>query len=242
MPAKGIAVSLLQVRDMVARFGGVIALDGVSLDVPEGAIFGLIGPNGAGKTTLINMISGLIAPNAGHILFDGQRGPWPIAQAVRHGIVRTFQQTRAFLGLSARENLRIAATHSPDPACIHELIETCNLTQVLDRTVRDLPYATLRHLGIALALALKPRLLLLDEPAVGLTADEVARLAALIRRWHATGITVLLVEHNVHFLMDISQRVAVLDRGRLLFEGTPQECQAEQKVIEVYLGRQHADD
>jgi len=234
-------MSLLQVRNIQAHFGGVIALAGVSLDVPEGSIFGLIGPNGAGKTTLINLVSGLIAPSAGHIVFDGRRGPWSIAQTVRHGIVRTFQQTRAFLGLSVRENLRIAAVHSPDPGCIEELIQTCNLGDVLDRTARDLPYATLRHLGIALALALKPRLLLLDEPAVGLTADEVARLGALVRRWNAVGITVLLVEHNVHFLMEISQRVAVLDRGLLLFEGSPRECQAEQKVIDVYLGRRQTD-
>jgi len=234
-------MSLLQVRNIQARFGGVVALAGVSLDVPEGSIFGLIGPNGAGKTTLINLVSGLIAPSAGHIVFDGRRGPWSIAQTVRHGIVRTFQQTRAFLGLSVRENLRIAAVHSPDPGCIEELIQTCNLGDVLDRTARDLPYATLRHLGIALALALKPRLLLLDEPAVGLTADEVARLGALVQRWNAVGITVLLVEHNVHFLMEISQRVAVLDRGLLLFEGSPQECQAEQKVIDVYLGRRPTD-
>ncbi|KUL94530.1 branched-chain amino acid ABC transporter substrate-binding protein [Bosea sp. WAO] len=234
-------MSLLQIRDIEARFGGVVALGGVSLDVPEGMIFGLIGPNGAGKTTLINMVSGLIAPTAGHIVFDGARGPWPIAQTVRRGIVRTFQQTRAFLGLSVRENLRIATVHSPDPASIDELIEACNLGDVLDRTARDLPYATLRHLGIALALALKPRLLLLDEPAVGLTVGEVERLGALVRRWNAAGITVLLVEHNVRFLMEVSQRVAVLDRGRLLFEGTPEQCQAEQKVIDVYLGRRAAD-
>ena len=234
-------MSLLQIRDIEARFGGVVALGGVSLDVPEGMIFGLIGPNGAGKTTLINMVSGLIAPTAGHIVFDGARGPWPIAQTVRRGIVRTFQQTRAFLGLSVRENLRIATVHSPDPGSIDELIEACNLGDVLDRTARDLPYATLRHLGIALALALKPRLLLLDEPAAGLTAGEVERLGALVRRWNAAGITVLLVEHNVRFLMEVSQRVAVLDRGRLLFEGTPEQCQAEQKVIDVYLGRRAAD-
>jgi ABC-type branched-subunit amino acid transport system ATPase component len=107
-------MSLLQIRDIEARFGGVVALGGVTLDVPQGLVYGLIGPNGAGKTTLINMVSGLVAPTGGHIVFDGARGPWPIAQAVRRGIVRTFQQTRAFLGLTVRENLRIACVHAPD--------------------------------------------------------------------------------------------------------------------------------
>ncbi|MGU3497142.1 ABC transporter ATP-binding protein [Xanthobacteraceae bacterium A53D] len=237
-------MSLLEVNGIEARFGGLVALGGVSLSVPEGVIFGLIGPNGAGKTTLINMISGLIRPSAGDIRFEGATGPWPIAEAVHKGIVRTFQQTRAFLGLSVRENLRIATVNAPDKSHLDELIDACGLGPVLDRTARDLPYATLRHLGIALALTLKPRLLLLDEPAVGLAEAEVERLATLIRRWNGTGLTILLVEHNVRFLMDVSHRVAVLDRGRLLFEGTPDECQQRQEVIDVYLGRRaaHAQD
>lgn len=234
-------MSLLHVHDITARFGGIVALDGVSLEVPERVIFGLMGPNGAGKTTLINLVSGLIPPTAGSIIFNGAQGPWPIAQSVRRGIVRTFQQTRAFLGLTVRENFRIATVHSPDQSYVVELIESCGLEDVLDRTARELPYATLRHLGIALALTLKPRLLLLDEPAVGLTSGEIVRLGELIRRWNARGITVLLVEHNVRFLMEMSERVAVLDRGRVLFQGSPSECQAEPKVIDVYLGRRSAD-
>jgi ABC-type branched-subunit amino acid transport system ATPase component len=230
-------MSLLQVRNIEAKFGGVIAVSGVSLDVQEGLIYGLIGPNGAGKTTLINLVSGLIKPTGGTIIFDGAQGPWAIAQSVRRGIVRTFQQTRAFLGLTVRENFRVAAVNSPDQRHVDELIEACGLTEVLDRVAGDLPYATLRHLGIGLALALKPRLLLLDEPAVGLTPGEVARLGALVRRWNAAGVTILLVEHNVRFLMEMSDRVAVLDRGRVLFEGTPEQCQSEQSVIDVYLGR-----
>ncbi|MBP2300679.1 ABC transporter ATP-binding protein [Azospirillum picis] len=235
-------MSLLRINGVEARFGGVVALAGVTLDIPEGVIFGLIGPNGAGKTTLINVVSGLVKPTAGSITFGAEAGgPWPIASAVSRGIVRTFQQTRAFLGLTVRENLRIAAVSSPDPACIEELVDACGLAPVLDRVAGDLPYATLRHLGIALALALKPRLLLLDEPAVGLAEEEVERLGALVRRWHAGGITVLLVEHNVRFLMEMSDRVAVLDRGAVLFVGTPAECQDRQEVIDVYLGRRQAD-
>ncbi len=231
-------MTLLQLDGIEARFGGIVALGGVSLAVPQGCIFGLIGPNGAGKTTLVNVVSGLSRPTGGTLRFDGEAGgPWPMAAAVRRGIVRTFQQTRAFLGLTVRENLRIAAVAARGAADMgSELVESCGLRPVLDRVAGDLPYATLRHLGIALALSLRPKLLLLDEPAVGLAEAEVERLAQLIRRWNAAGVTVLLVEHNVRFLMGLVDRVAVLDRGRLLFEGTPTECQARQEVIDVYLG------
>ena len=236
-------MALLEARGIAARFGGVTALGGVDLSVQEGRIHGLIGPNGAGKTTLINIISGLFPPSAGRVTFDGREGgPWPIAVAVERGIVRTFQQTRAFLGLTVRENLRIASVNARDTRHLDELIDACALEPVLDRMAQDLPYATLRRLGIALALVLRPRLLLLDEPAVGLTAHEVDRLGALVRRWNREGVTVLLVEHNVRFLMAVADRVSVLNRGLLLFEGTPAECQSRQEVIDVYLGRSTVHD
>ena len=231
-------MALLEARGLAARFGGVVALGGVDLRVEEGGIHGLIGPNGAGKTTLINVISGLFPPSSGSLVFAGRGGgPWPIAEAVHRGIVRTFQQTRAFLGLSVRENLRIAALAARAGHDLDALIDACDLEGALERTAQDLPYATLRRLGIALALALRPKLLLLDEPAVGLTAPEVERLGQLVRRWNREGTTVLLVEHNVRFLMALSDRVSVMDRGRLLFEGTPAECQGRREVIDVYLGR-----
>ncbi|MEA5162641.1 ABC transporter ATP-binding protein [Cereibacter johrii] len=235
-------MSLLELEKLGVRFGGLVAVQDVSLAVEEGQIYGLLGPNGAGKTTLVNMISGLIRPTSGSLRFAGEAGgPWPIADAVSRGIVRTFQQTRAFLGLSVRENLRIAAAASGRDADAAELIEAFGLGPVLDRPAGDLPYATLRHLGIALALTLKPRLLLLDEPAVGLTGGEVDRLARLIRDWNLRGVTVLLIEHNVRFLMSLADRVAVLDRGRLLFEGTAADCQRNPEVIDVYLGRRKED-
>ncbi|SMO93528.1 ABC transporter ATP-binding protein [Paracoccus laeviglucosivorans] len=231
-------MSLLSLHNLGVRFGGLRAVSDVSLTVEQGQIFGLLGPNGAGKTTLVNMISGLIAPTEGSITFaDEAGGPWPIDQAVRRGIVRTFQQTRAFLGLTVRENLRIAGIAAASAPPTDELIAAFHLEPVLDRPAGDLNYATLRHLGIALALSLRPRLLLLDEPAVGLTGAEVDRLAQLIRDWNGRGVTVLLIEHNVRFLMALSHRVAVLDRGRLLFQGTPAECRANPQVIDVYLGR-----
>lgn len=237
-------MSFLNISNVGARFGGVVALQGVDLKVPQGVIFGLIGPNGAGKTTLINLISGLIPPTSGTIeLQNGLSSPYPIERAVRHGVVRTFQQTRAFLGLTVRENLRIAQVAARNRPDIAALARTCGLSDVLDRQALDLPYVTLRHLGIALALALDPKLLLLDEPAVGLTQPEVDRLEGIVRACKERGITVLLVEHNVRFLMAVSERVAVLNRGQLLFEGTPSECQSNSKVIDVYLGKgetQHA--
>lgn len=236
-------MSLLEARGIEARFGGVTALAGVDLTVETGQIYGLIGPNGAGKTTLINVVSGLFPPTAGHLAFAGRDGgPWPIGEAVSRGIVRTFQQTRAFLGLTVRDNLRIATVAARDIRHLDELVHGCALEPVLDRVAQDLPYSTLRRLGIALALVLKPKLLLLDEPAVGLTSGEVDRLGELVRRWNRKGVTVLLVEHNVRFLMAMSDRVSVLNRGRLLFEGTPAECQARPEVIDVYLGRSTAHD
>jgi branched-chain amino acid transport system ATP-binding protein len=234
---------LLRARGIVVRFGGVTALDGVDLDIAEREIYGVIGPNGAGKTTFINVVSGLSRATAGSLAFDGHGGgPWPIARAVRHGIVRTFQQTRAFLGLTVRENLEIATRSGLANAQLDELLSSWRLADVLDRMTGELPYATLRRLGIAMALALKPRLLLLDEPAVGLTAEETERLEAAIRQANAAGVTILLVEHNMRFLMRLAQRISVFDRGRVLFEGTPQQCQDHPEVIEAYLGRRrHAD-
>ncbi len=231
-------MSLLEIQGLGVRFGGIRAVSDVTMTVEQGQIFGLLGPNGAGKTTLVNMISGLIKPTEGRLSFSGEQGgPWPIDQTVRRGIVRTFQQTRAFLGLTVRENLRIAGIAATDAPPTEELIAGFHLEPVLDRLAGDLNYATLRHLGIALALSLRPQLLLLDEPAVGLTGVEVERLAGLIRDWNARGVTVLLIEHNVPFLMSLSHRVGVLDRGRLIFEGTPEECRNNSQVIDVYLGR-----
>jgi branched-chain amino acid transport system ATP-binding protein len=234
---------LLRARGIVVRFGGVTALDGVDLDIAEREIYGVIGPNGAGKTTFINVVSGLSRASSGSLAFDGHGGgPWPIARAVRHGIVRTFQQTRAFLGLTVRENLEIATRCGLANAELDKLLSSWRLADVLDRMTGELPYATLRRLGIAMALALKPRLLLLDEPAVGLTAEEIERLEAAIRQANAAGVTILLVEHNMRFLMRLAQRISVFDRGRVLFEGTPQQCQDHPEVIEAYLGRRrHAD-
>ncbi|MDA8252350.1 MAG: ABC transporter ATP-binding protein [Rhodospirillales bacterium] len=231
-------MSLLSVRGVSQQFGGLKALDDVSFEVAEGAIHGLIGPNGAGKTTLINVISGLVRPTGGTLAFDGRTdGPWSIERAVRLGIVRTFQQTRVFMGLTVRENLRIAHVAGAGYAAAADLIDALDIGPSLDRVANELPYAVLRQLAMTLALGMRPKLLLLDEPAVGLAQAEVSRMAEVIRHFHGRGLTVLLVEHNMRFLMSLATRVSVLDRGRVLFEGSPEQCQANPAVIAAYLGR-----
>lgn len=235
-------MTLLCVRNLAVSFGGVRALRGIDLEISKGAIWGLMGPNGAGKTTFVNLLSGLIRASSGTMSFDGvSGGPWPITRAVSMGIVRTFQQTRAFQELTIRENLLMAEMAAATPPDIDTLIDLFDLRPVLDRTPAEMPYPVLRRLGIALALACSPKLLLLDEPAVGLTADELRRMADIIVEWNRRGVTILLIEHNVRFLMSLAHRVAVFDQGRKLFEGTPGECRANAGVIDVYLGRRHED-
>ena len=236
-------MTLLQVNDISVNFGGIKAVKNVSFDIPEGAIWGLMGPNGAGKTTLVNIISGLIRPTSGSITFDGRTdGPWPISRAVELGIVRTFQQTRAFLDLTIRENLKIAEVASQRSGDVSMLVETLGLQDELNKVAATMPYPVLRRLGIAIALALQPKLLLLDEPAVGLTANELSRMGGIIREWNSRGVTILLIEHNVRFLMGLASRISVLDRGELLYEGTPAECRSHSAVIDAYLGKRYADD
>lgn len=231
-------MSLMSIRDIAVSFGGVRALRGISLEVPEGIILGLIGPNGAGKTTLINVISGLIKPTSGSLSFDGhEHGPWPMERAVSYGIARTFQQTRVFMGLTVRENLRIAREAGHGLTAGQHIDVGLNLEVFYDRIAGELPYGVLRQLGFALALMAGPKVLLLDEPAVGLTAEEIATMGRAIRRANEGGLTIILVEHNVRFLMEIAQYVAVMDQGSMLFEGTPAQCQVNPQVINVYLGK-----
>lgn len=231
---------ILRLDGVTVQFGGLRALDNVSFDVTPGEVRGLIGPNGAGKTTLINCVSGALRPTSGGIVLNGEIGPWNVRGTVARGLCRTFQTPRAFLGLTVRGNLQAAASpHSGSTShgVVDEFAERFGLTDRLSELAADLPYGVLRRLSIALALCTKPHVLLLDEPAVGLTSEEVKTLAASIRGLQATGVTILLVEHNMRFLMSVSDRVVVLDQGRVIFTGTASETQRDPAVIESYLGK-----
>src|SRR5919201_762516 len=228
---------LLEVQGVTRRFGGIVAVDDVSLDVREGEIVGLIGPNGAGKTTLFNLITRLYHPDAGEIGFEGRSLlRTPAHGVVRRGIARTFQTVELFSSMTVLEHV-LLGRHARRGRSARELVEYVGLTGLAHRPARELPYGTQKRVELARALASGPRLLLLDEPAGGLNHEEVAALAGLIRRLRDDfELTVLLVEHHMGLVMSVAGRVHVLDFGRRIASGTPQEVQGDRAVIEAYLG------
>ena len=251
------AVPMLAVSGLTKNFGGLRAVDNVTFEVERGSIMGLIGPNGAGKTTTFNLISGRFAASAGTVRMNGRTltGLRP-DEIAGYGIARTFQGTRIFPQLSVEENVRIAALAGIKvgfwadwiglPAAraaevqaeqrAHEILQWIGLSSHATETAGALAYAHQSLLGIALALALRPQLLLLDEPFAGMNPGETVQAAEMVRRIRDDGVTIVLVEHDVPAVMRICDRIVVLDQGAKIAEGTPEEIRTNERVIEAYLG------
>ncbi len=238
------AAPLLVIEDLVKRFGAFRALDGLSLRIAPGEILGLVGPNGSGKTTCINAISGIARPNGGQVVFDGRVVTGlPSHRLVHLGINRTFQVPKPFLTLTARQNVEVAVAYGRrDERGIDadELLASLGLAQHADRAAAELNSAQQKMLDLARALATGPRLLLVDELEAGLNPAELERVAATLVELARSGIALLVVEHLMGFIGEITHRVVVMNAGHEIFEGPLADAVEDAKVVEVFLGGEHA--
>ena len=248
---------MLEIKTLSKHFGGVKAVDNLDLQVERGEIVGLIGPNGSGKSTLVNLVCGVLKPTSGEVIFEGHSmaGQVPSAR-LRHGIARTFQNIRLFGGLTVWQNLWVARNSNEDIRSqsilrrwlgsattlkkeIETMLEFSDLADKADFLASNLAFGEQRRLELARAVAAKPRLLLLDEPAAGMNRAEVAELEQRIRSLREQGITILLVEHVMQLVMGVTDRIAVLNFGSKIAEGSPNDIQENTAVQEAYLG--HSD-
>jgi branched-chain amino acid transport system ATP-binding protein len=245
---------MLEVSGLTKHFGGVRSVDGIDFAIRPGEVFGLIGPNGSGKTTTINLVSGLYRPTAGRIVFEGQDiSRVPAHRRLSLGLARTFQNIRLFANLTVWENLWMAENASSHRsqsglltrwiggrrearARITKALEFSGLAHRADDFAGSLAFGEQRRLELARALAAKPRLLLLDEPAAGMNAEEIAELDERIRALQQQGYAILLIEHHMELVMAVTDRICVLNFGRKIAQGTPAEVQADHAVREAYLG------
>jgi branched-chain amino acid transport system ATP-binding protein len=253
--------ALLEVSGLTKRFGGLVAVSDLDFEVAQGEILGIIGPNGAGKTTAVNLVSGVIRPSGGRVLFDGRDvTAAPSHRLAGHGLVRTFQSTTVYGECTVRENTLRGAYLSLYPGFfhtlagtaharrmraeteqrVHELIDWLGLADVADARAGDLPYGYQKTLGMVITLAAEPRLVMLDEPVAGLSAEEADHVRDTVLRVRERGITVVVIDHNMRFIKGLCDRVLVMNQGKRLAAGTPLEVLANPLVIEAYLGRGHA--
>ena len=247
----------LAVSDLVVKFGGVVAVEGVSFAIEPGEVVGLIGPNGAGKTTILDVVTGFTTPSSGSVRFgDAVIDRWSVERRARAGIVRSWQAVELFEEMTVRENLLVASDDQsrrhyltdlfrpgrPAPtALVHEVVEELQLGDVLDASPSSLPHGVARLVGIARALVTEPVILLLDEPAAGLDTNESTELGRVIRELaRRRGIGVLVVEHDVPLILQTCDRIVALDFGHTIAEGTPDAISHDARVIEAYLGTETA--
>jgi branched-chain amino acid transport system ATP-binding protein len=245
--------ALLQLTGVTKTFGGIHALSGMVCEVPEGKIVGVIGPNGAGKTTLFNTITGAYRADAGEVRLKGADVThWPSYRIVREGIARTFQNIRLFGSMTVWEHLLVAQPHTEswwrrflpigwaNPAVqarAREVMTFFGLTELRDRTAKSLPYGIQRKVEMARAVTARPKLLLLDEPVAGMNHDEAEEIRDLMIRLRDTGLTILLIEHDMNFVMRLCDYLYVLDFGVLIAEGKPEEVRKNPVVLDAYLGK-----